>query len=170
MNKDTQNGDRELFEQESFEVRDLQDEIRVDGLCERLLNLFYADQVQQSGLQPEEASVLAYGASYFLKEFVVPALRENIYALKPGRVRQFAGNWYIVKNMEPNMAELKGILEGVEAFYEFAHRAGRVPAELLEAIRRDCADLDYYRGRIEDFWNIGDGGYPEWERQCSLKG
>ncbi len=157
------------FAPENFEIKDLQDEIRVDRLCSDFLRTFFLDLVERSGLSPEQASPLAYGADHFLREFVIPDRQENIFRLSPGRVRQFAGNWYIVKTMEPNMTELRGILEGTQAFYEYCHRCGLVSGEFLEDLRRDCADLDFYAARIEAFWAIEGDGYLSWDRACRIE-
>jgi len=158
----------EVFRKESFEVNTLEDEIRIDSLCQRLLRLFYLALVEE-GRSTGEAGSLTWGADYFLREFIIPDRRENIFALRPGRVRQFAGNWYIVKNLEPNMEELGNILHGVEAFYEYGRKIGKVTEEVVEDVRRDCADLGYYRLRIDAFWQIEGGGYSAWEQECSLK-
>ncbi len=164
-------GDRtqDTYARENFEVRNLDDEIRVDGLCRQLLQEFHHELLHAGALPPETAGALAHGADYFLREFVIPDRRENIFSLSPWRVRQFAGNWYIVRNLEPNMAELTGILHGVAAFYDFCRRAGMVTDELAAEVRAECAELDYYRRRIDSFWAIEDDGYRAWEEECSLK-
>ena len=159
----------EVFRPESFDIADLQDEIRADRLCHRLLEVFYLDLVEEERTAPAAASLLAYGANYFLREFVIPDRQQNIFTLPPQAVRKFAGNWYIVRNMEPNLAELSDILRGVDAFYRFCSRTGKVSRDRAEAISRECAELDFYRRRIETFWAIEDDGYHAWERECSLK-
>jgi len=164
---DTERADA-LFSRKDFDIDGLDDEIRVDERCLRLLRLFYLDQVD-SGRPPEEAGALAHGADYFLRDFIVADRRENIFALDCGRVRQFAGNWYIARNLEPNMAELEGILRGVGAFYEYAQKIGRVSAGLAAGIRAETENLALYRRRIEDFWAIEDDGYGEWDRQCPVE-
>ena len=162
-------GDQEpLFAPEQFEIRNLQDEIRVDRLCSEFLKLFYLDLVEE-GRSAEDASALAYGADYFLREFVIPDRLENIFALRPERMRQFAGNWYIVRTLEPNMAELDGILAGTLAFYRYCRKVGKIDPTLLAAMEKECADFDYYQKRIESFWAIENDGYLAWEQECSLK-
>ncbi len=156
------------FSPDKFNIANLQDEIRVDELCGALLRFFYLDMVEEGNLPPVQAGLLAHGADYFLREFIIPDRQENIFLIRPGRVRQFAGNWYIIKNLEPNMAELGGILAGVEAFYLYCQKLGRVSNELVNDVRRDCADLDYYAERIERFWAIKENGYIAWDRECSL--
>ena len=158
----------ELFKRRNFAIKDLQDEIRVDELCRRLLRFFYLDLVEESGLPPAEAGSLANGADYFLREYIIPDRRENIFDLRPGRVRQFAGNWYIIRNMEPNMAELTGILQGIEAFYRYCGKIGKSDAGLVREVEKDCRELDFYRRRIESFWAIEGDGYFAWQRECPL--
>lgn len=169
MNFDETPPEREVFRAENFDIRGLQDEIRADRLCRRLLEIFYLDLVEGEKLPPEEASALAYGADYFLREFVIPDRQENIFALRPGRVRQFAGNWYIVRNLEPNMVELEAILKGVDAFYAYCLRVGKVSPERAGDVHRECGELGYYRRRIESFWAIEKDGYFAWEAECSLR-
>lgn len=157
------------FARENFEIRDLQDEIRVDELCQRLLQRFREDMMQRENLPAAQVGALAHGADYFLREFIIPDRGENIFALRPGRVRQFAGNWYIVRTLEPNMAELERILLGIEAFYDWCETTGKVNPATANNVRQECASLEYYRRRIEDFWAIEGDGYEAWERECSLK-
>jgi len=159
----------ELFESANYEIHNLQDEIRVDQLCQRLLQCFRRDLEKEDALPPAQAGALAHGADYFLREFVIPDRCENIFHLRPGRVRQFAGNWYIVRNLEPNMAELETILQGTATFYAYCSRVGKVSGELAEAVRQECSQLDFYRQRIEEFWAIEGDGYLSWERACTLK-
>lgn len=161
--------DERMFARENFEIRNLQDEIRVDELCRRLLQHFRDDLLQIEKRPATEAGVLAHGADYFLREFIIPDRRENIFALRPGRVRQFAGNWYIVHNLEPNLAELNGLLQGIEAFFTWCCKTGKVSPETADTVRQECASLDYYRRRIDAFWAIEGDGYAAWERECSLK-
>jgi hypothetical protein len=159
----------ERFAPAAFDITGLQDEIRADGLCRELLGEFCRHLVETEKLPPARAGALAHGADYFLREFVIPDRRENIFRLRPGRVRQFAGNWYIVRNLEPNLAELAALLEGVAAFYAWCSDRGLVEAAVAGAVRRECGEHAFYGARIEAFWAITGDGYEAWERECSLK-
>jgi len=161
--------DDPCFAPENFDFEDLQGEIRVDELARRFLKLFHSSLLDE-GTLPEEAGSLAHGADYFLRDFVIADRRENIFHLSPGRVRQFAGNWYITKTVEPNMKELDMILDGVQAFYRFASNAKKVKPDVSKAIAEEASKRGYYRSRIEAFWSIEGDGYIAWERECSLKG
>jgi hypothetical protein len=163
------NDDLQRLGPELFDINNLDDEIRADQSCVQLLKIFCSDLIEEQGLAPLQAGALANGADYFLREFVIADRGENIFTLSPGRVRQFAGNWYIVKNLEPNMAELTSILQGAQAFYRYCGRAGRVRSEVVDQVERECSELDFYRERIESFWAIAGDGYQRWEGQCSLK-
>lgn len=157
------------YHRRNFDIKTLDDEIRVDALCQEFLKLFYRDLVERRALAAEAASALAYGADYFLREFVIPDRLENLLALRPGRVRQFAGNWYIVRTLEPNMVELRSILSGVDAFYDFCLHQKRVDAALREQVRRETADLSFYQDRIQAFWEISGDGFFAWDRACPLR-
>lgn len=153
---------------DDFRLGTLEDEIRVDGLCKKVLMRFYF-QMLEDGLSPDQATQLASGADYFIRDFVVGIKERNIFEEREGLVRQFAGNWYIVNTLEPNDAELSRHLAGVKAFYRFLHARGLVSAAFLERIERECDDEEYYAGRIASFWEITGDGYLAWERECSLK-
>ena len=157
------------FAPQRFNIQTLDDEIRVDLLCQEFLKLFYCDLVESQGLHPEAASALAYGVDYFLREFVIPDCQENIFALRPGRVRQFAGNWYIVRTLEPNLVELGSILRGVDAFYAFCLRQQKVSPALRELVGGESADLAFYEARIKAFWEISGDGFSAWDQACPLR-
>ena len=104
-----------------------------------------------------------------MRDFVVGYKQRNLLDEKPGIVRQFAGNWYIVNTLEPDIAELAGYLDGVGAFYRFLRSGGFVSARFLDEIEHECADREYYARRIDSFWEITGDGYFAWERECTLK-
>lgn len=146
----------------------LDDEVRVDKLCSELLHRFYSES-QEAGLTPEEATALAGAADYFVRDFVVSIKGRSIFDERPGIVRQFAGNWYIVNTMEPLASEIDGYLAGIREFYRFLYGHKLISLKFLHAIEAECSQLDYYTGRIESFWDIKGDGYGAWERECTLK-
>jgi hypothetical protein len=158
----------ELFPVASFDIASLEDEIRADQLIGDLLRQFFADQVEGLQQEPEVAGRLTRGADYFLREFLISDRRENIFHIRPERVRQFAGNWYIIRNLEPNMADLGDILEGVAAFYIWLDKARNVTTERATEINRHCQDFEYYQQRIESFWAIEGDGFSAWNMDCPL--
>lgn len=146
----------------------LEDEVRVDKLCSELLHRFYCES-QEAGLTPEQATALAGAADYFIRDFVVSIKGRSIFDERPGTVRQFAGNWYIVNTMEPLASEIEGYLAGVREFYRFLYGHQLISLKFLQAIEAECAQLDYYASRIDSFWDIKDDGYLAWEQECTLK-
>jgi hypothetical protein len=156
------------FAPEHFLPGSLSDEIRIDQLIVALLSTFCRDEVA-AGVDPLRAGAWARGADYFLRDFVVDHCRNNLFFLPAGQVRHFAGNWYIIKTVEPNRAELGEILEGVEAFYRYCHEHGKVTKKSYEEIAAACSDLDYYQKRINAFWEISDDGYQSWDATCPLQ-
>ncbi len=154
---------------DDFRLETLEDEIRVDGLFRDILKHFYV-QLLEDGLTPERATLLANSADYYVRDFVVDSRRRNLFEEKPGIVRQFAGNWYIVNTVEPDIPQLSGHLDGIRAFYRFLRSRDLVSAEFLRQIENECADTDFYAGRISSFWDITGDGYAAWEQECTLKG
>ncbi len=152
-----------------YNVRNLDDEIRVDKLCVDLLRHLYQDLTQQSRMAPEQAGAHCQGADYFLREFIVGECRENLFTIEALRIRQFAGHWYIIRTPEPNLTELKNILSGTAEFYRFLSRQGLVAEATANQVSSQCLELDYYQQRIEDFWTIVDDGYGAWQQACPLE-
>lgn len=156
------------FAAEHFLPGSLSDEIRIDQLIIALLSTFCGDSVA-AGVDPLRAGAWARGADYFLRDFVVDHCRNNLFTLPAGQVRHFAGNWYIIKTVEPNRAELSEILQGVEAFYRYLQEHGKVTQECYEEVTAACHALDYYEKRINAFWEISEGGYQRWDEACPLQ-
>lgn len=151
-----------------FDVSTLDDEIRVDQLCVRLLQAVRDQLLADNAGDPLTTGELCQGADYFLREFVIAECADNLLALPPERVRQFAGHWYIVRTLEPNPRELAVILAGIAACYRVLARNGLVEARHAEAIVTVCADLPYYAQRIDEFWAIEGDGYTRWRAACPL--
>lgn len=152
---------------EDFTISGLDSEIAVDHRCSTLLKQFH-QQLLADNVPPLEAGQLAHGADYFLREFIIGDCRENLFTIDPERVRQFAGHWYIIKNLEPNIKELTDILQGVAVFYTYLLEQGRINDALQQQVQRHATALDYYHQRINAFWEISDDGYHHWCAECPL--
>lgn len=151
-----------------FDIRTFDDEIRVDEQCNRLLLAVRDQLLTEPGCTPLKAGELCQGADYFLREFIIAECADNLFDLPPERVRQFAGHWYIVRNLEPNIEELTRILTGVAACYRVLAEHHLVDQERAEAISILCDNLPWYRQRIDDFWAIEGDGYASWQDACPL--
>jgi len=153
---------------DDFNVAGLDDEIRVDGLCGRLL-LAMRDQLLARGdRSPGEVGELCRGADLFLREFVIAACGDNPFRLPPERVRQFAGHWYIINTLEPNAGELATTLAGITACYAVLADHGLVGPGLADAVTAAGAELPWYRQRIEEYWAISGDDYGRWRAACPL--
>lgn len=168
MSTTTQSTDS-CFDRESYRIATLDDEIRADRLCHELLRHCYLYLVEAHELPAEEASRLCYGAGYFLCEYLIPEVRISPFDLTAVQVRRFGGHWYIIRNMEPNLAELTGILEGILAFAAFCRDRQMMTVEQVAGIEEACAELNFYRARIDSFWAIEKEGYDAWQAGCPLK-
>jgi hypothetical protein len=153
---------------EEFSIVAQEDYLRVDNLCKGLLLRFY-EQLLAEGIPPEEATSLANGADLFVRDFVVDCKSCNLFDERPGIVKQFAGNWYIVNTLEPDMKELRRHLRGVRAFYGYLCDQKLIAAEYLAILDQECGMHPYYEGRIDTFWKIEGDGFSDWERECTLK-
>jgi hypothetical protein len=166
--KSMENKEKILLQKRDFELGSFDDELRVDSLCRDLMLKFYRSLLDDR-LPPAEATALASGADYFIRDFVIDKKQLNILAENPGLVRQFAGNWYIVNTLEPNLQELCGYLGGILEFYRFLCNNGSISAKYFDIVAKECSDVAYYEARIDSFWAIQGDGYLAWERECSLK-
>ena len=154
---------------DDFTITDLQDEIRVDGLCQKLLKHFHRHLLATAEFNPLEAGSLAKGADYFLRDFVIDSLRGNIFAVTAFQVRGFAGNWYIHRTLEPNLKELESILRGVVLLYRFCATNGWINPSVSDEIGSVCTDLDYFQHRIDSFHDLAGDDYPNWCKECPLE-
>ncbi len=152
-----------------YVISSLDDEIRVDKACVDLLRSLFQHLTRSLAMESGEAGEICHGADYFLREFIIADRKENLFTIDPLRVRQFAGNWYIVRVMEPNLKELQGILAGTANFYLFLAEQGLVDASVAAEIAERCADSAWYGQRIEDFLAISGDGYTAWRHGCPLE-
>ena len=153
---------------DDFTIHGLNDEIRADTLCSRLL-LAVRDQLLASGTRtPLEVGEHCHGADLFMRDFVIAACGDNPLRLSPERVRQFAGHWYIVNTLEPDAGDLAAILAGVADCYAVLAEHGLVSAALAAAVAANCGEIDWYHRRIEEFWAIEGDGYARWRAACPL--
>lgn len=149
-----------------FAISNLDDEIMVDKLCVEFLTAFHKYLIDQQELDPLIAGNRARGADYFLRDFIIADRRENIFLIKPERIRHFAGNWYILSNMEPNMAELGDLLSGIAAFYNYCSALELIDSATGEEIAAECLALNYYAERIKTFHDIAGDGFVAWNDGC----
>ena len=156
------------FEHDDFDFTTLEDELRVDELYGKILRRFYL-QLLEEEVTPEKATILANGADYFVRDFIVGYMQRSLFDEMPGIVRRFAGNWYIVNTLDPAVAQLAGHLEGVRTFCRFLRSHDLISAEYLSEVEKESSDIDFYAGRIDSFWAIKGDGYFAWERECTLK-
>lgn len=157
------------FEHDDFDFTTLEDELRVDELCQSLLKQFY-QHLQLSGRTPGQASDLAYAVDFYLRDYVLDFARHNVVRPQPGIIRRFAANWYITHTLDPEVALLERHLEGIREFYRFLHSRHFICREELTWLETEAAQSGYYRQRIESFLAIYGDGYTAWEAECPLKG
>ncbi len=152
---------------DDFNICDLDSEIRVDKQCSKLLKQFHL-QLLQDDIAPLEAGQLAHGADYFLRDFIIADRRMNLFTIDHSSIRQFAGHWYITKNLEPNIKELTTLLQGIAVFCTYLLQQELLEQEIHRQIQLATAELDFYQQRIDQFWDISDDGYHQWCTACPL--
>ena len=157
------------FNPENYTFETLDDEIRVDNLCKILLKQYHQYLLEIKGISPLKAGANASGADYFLRDFMIDNRRTNIITISPELIHSFAGNWYIINSLEPNMAELENILIGIDNFYSFCVEKKMLARATAETIHQAGSRIDYYRERITSFNEISGAGFIAWNNICPLK-
>ena len=156
------------FEHDDFDFTTLEDELRVDELCQSLLKQFY--QHLQLGVRPPQyASDLAYAVDFYLRDYVLDFARQNVMRPQPGIIRRFAANWFITHTLDPEVSMLERHLEGIKEFYRYLHGRHFISREELTWLEKEASQIDYYRQRIENFLAIYGDGYTAWDAECPLK-
>jgi hypothetical protein len=157
------------FEHDDFEFTTLEDELQVDERCQSLLKHFF-QFMQLNGRTPQQASDLAFCVDFYLRDYVLDFLRQNVVRPQHGIIKKFAANWYITHTLDPEMTLLERNLEGIREFYRFLHGQHFICREELTWLENEADQTDYYRQRIENFLAIYGDGYTAWEVECSLNG
>ncbi|PLX89507.1 MAG: hypothetical protein C0619_11070 [Desulfuromonas sp.] len=168
MNKEDHIRLAELHDHQNYSVTSLEEEIRAERHCAELLKHFHQYLLEELHTDPLDAGALAAGADYFLREFIIGDRRENIFEISALRVRQFGSNWYVIRNLEPNLAELTDMVQGAAAFYSYCATQGLIDATTAEQISRETSQLEDFNRRIEEFHQISGDGFKDWDRQCPI--
>ena len=156
------------FEHDDFDFTTLEDELRVDELCQSLLKQFY-QHLQLGGRPPQYASDLAYAVDFYLRDYVLDFARQNVMRPQPGIIRRFAANWFITHTLDPEAVMLERHLEGIKEFYRYLHGLHFISREELTWLEVEAAQIEFYRQRIENFLAIYGDGYVAWEAECPVK-
>jgi len=159
----------ELLQKEHYDIDTLESEIRADRNCTQLLKHFHQWLLCEKKLDALKAGQLASGADYFLREFLIGARRQNIFSASSEQLRQFGGNWYIINNLEPNVTELKPMLQGAAHFYKYCADLNIFSSATEEAIEKTTQQSEFFTARIEGFHQLKDDGYAAWDQACPLK-
>ena len=155
------------FEHDDFECAGLDDELRVDELCQSLLKRFY-QHMQINGHTPQQASDLAYCADLYVRDYVLDFARQNIARPRRNMIRQFAATWYITHTLDPDIQVLQQHLAAISELYRYLHGLHLISADELEFLLAEASDLDYYRRRVDSFLLIDTDGYIAWAAECPL--
>ncbi|MDX2479647.1 MAG: hypothetical protein QNK24_04845 [Desulfuromusa sp.] len=157
------------FDPEIYTIDTLEDEIRADQNCKVLLKLYHQYLLENMQVSPLDAGSMASGADYYLRDYMIDNRRTNIFNISPELIHSFAGNWYIINTLNPNMTELESILLGVSNFYRFCAAKKLIPPAIVEKVNLACSRPDYYQQRIESFNDLSGDGFSAWNSSCPLQ-
>lgn len=156
------------FEHGDFDFEGIDDELRVDQLCQSLLKQFY-QHLQINGHTAQQASDLAFSADLYLRDYVLDFACQNVVRPQPGIVRRFAATWYITHTLDPEIGLLQAHLAGIGELYHYLHQLHLISADELAYLLNEASDLEYYRQRIDSFLAIRGDGFVSWEAECPLR-
>jgi len=156
------------FNPENYVIKALEDEIRADQTCKVLLKQYHQYLLKNKDLSPLKAGAKVSGTDYFLRDFLIDNRRTNPFKIAPNLIHQFAGNWYIISNLEPNMLELNNILSGISYFASFCVEKNMIDPALAEKIAHTCSQVEYYQQRIDSFNDLSGDMYAAWKKACPL--
>jgi len=167
-NKIVNSAGSDIFDSDNYNIMTLDDEISADNNCKQLLKQYHQYLLINKEILPLAAGRMASGADYYLRDYMIDKCRSNIFAISPDMIRSFAGNWYIITTLEPNIAELKGILAGVSNFYGFCTERKIIGPAVATTVAEACTDDVFYQQRIESFNEITGDGFSAWNSSCPL--
>lgn len=162
-------GQDDCFTQDHYCIKNLDDEIRADRLCQKLLKNYLQYLVNDLKMEALDAGTYARAADYFLRDYLIDQCRENIFSINSEHITAFAGNWYIVSTLEPNWVELESLLEGIQSFYSFCSDKKLIDPSTLDTVSVVCANRSYYQQRIESFYRLQDDEFFNWNEGCPLR-
>lgn len=154
------------FEPDVFTPDSAADTVRVDSLCCDLLQQFRQYLTDEKNLTPRLAGSRAGSADYFLRDYLVDHCRINPFLSTAEHITAFAGNWYIIHRLEPNLAELKTLLQGINSFYNFCAELSLIDRGQLPTIDAACNACDFYQQRIDSFYALEGNGFDAWKQTC----
>ncbi len=157
------------FDPENYVIETLEDEIRADQICKELLKLYHQYLLKNKSISPLEAGTHASGADYFLRDFMLDNRRTSPFKLTEDLVHRFAGNWYIISTLEPNIVELKNILAGVSYFADFCVANKMIDQALAKNIIQSCSNMEFYQQRINSFNDLSGDNFTAWNNDCPLQ-
>ena len=158
-------GQTRIFDHDDFDFTTIESEVQADERCKNLLMNFY-QHLQLAGRTPQQASELAYGVDFYLRDYVIDFCRQNVVRPQPGIIRRFAANWYITHTLDPEPVLLEKSLDGIREFYRYLHLTHYISREDVNWLEREAADIDFYRQRIDEFHAIYGDGFVAWNAAC----
>jgi hypothetical protein len=125
-----------------------------DEFEEYLRTKNYSDKLVQRQLEYSSFFVMSY---FFVYEDVLSVLETD-----DTTIRKFLGNWYIRKNLSPNLKEMKEILSALFDFFEFLFKRDLITDEQFEIIKAVCKDKDWFENRLKTYKTTDTKGFKTW--------
>ncbi|MFU8855631.1 MAG: hypothetical protein ACNA8S_01370 [Deferrisomatales bacterium] len=153
-----------MYDPAEFFLAGPDDFLRLDGRCADLLRDFFEwlQGEEGGGLRAEEASALAHAADRYLRDFVVDILETGPADADPTLPRRYLGNWYIIHTLAPTHEEMERIRGALTRVYRFLPERGLLAQAAAAAAARNLADPEYFRARLEEFWDLTPDTVPTW--------
>jgi len=153
-----------MADESEFTLRGADDFVRLDQRCLELLREFFAWLQEPGGgrAEPQHAARLAHAADRYLRDFVVDIMETGPADADPTLPSRYLANWYVIHTLEPTHAELDLIREALSRLYPFLTQREIVPAQTSEAVLGALADGEFFRARLEAFWELTPDAIAAW--------
>jgi hypothetical protein len=148
----------------AYSLRGLDDFLRLDQECARLLEEFarWLGTPAGGSLPAGRAGVLAQAADRYLRDFVVDIKETGPDDEDPSLVRQYLGNWYVIHTLSPNHEEIDRIALALRSLYAFLEERQIAAPGTARAVARILQAPDFFHRRLEDFWELTPETIPAW--------
>jgi len=124
---------------------------------------FYNYLVEDRGLKKNTAGERTKMAVFFVMDYLfVYDDATSILEVSGDTIKTFLGNWYIRKNWNPSIKEMKSLLRALSDFFTFLYKKDFMDKEELNEIKKVCKDTAWFEMRLKTYFESDEDEFYEW--------